>query len=78
MADYLAPYQYGVSTPGESEVVAHLVQLYLEQDKNCVILKVDAKNAFNRISRNLIMDEVSKHLPGLYPFVANAISIPLL
>ena len=70
MADYLAPHQYGVSTPGGAEVMSHLIQLCSQQDENSVILKVDAKNAFNTISRDIILEEVAVHFPQIYPFVA--------
>ena len=80
MADYLTPHQYGVSTPGGAEVMSHLIQLCLQENENSVILKVDAKNAFNSISRDVILEEVATHFPQLYPFVAKCYvnAIPLV
>jgi len=32
-------------------------------------LKLDVKNAFNSIRRDIVLQEVQKHLPEIYPFI---------
>ena len=70
VANYLAPHQYGVCTPGGSEMMTHLVQLCIQQRPDWVALKLDARNAFNTISRQSILSEVALHFPELFPFIS--------
>ena len=69
IANYLAPHQYEVCTPGGSEMLTHLVQLCLQEHPDWVVLKLDAKNAFNTVSRKSILSEVALH------FLPRAVSI---
>ena len=62
IAAYLAPHQYGVSIPGGADMMSHLVQMYIEQNPQHVVVKFDAKNSFNTEDLNL-------HFPQLVPFV---------
>ena len=70
IANYLVPHQYGVCTPGGSEMMTHLVQLCLQQHPDWVALKLDARNAFNTISRQSILSEVALYFPELFPFIS--------
>ena len=54
MAEYLYPHQYGVATPGGADMMTHLIQICLQQHPDWVILKLDEKNAFNTMSRQVI------------------------
>ena len=51
IADYLAPHQYKVSTPGGAEMMIHLIQLCHLSHPDWVILKLDARNDINSVSR---------------------------
>ena len=53
IAAYLAPHKYGVSIPGGAEMMYHLVQMYIEQNPQHVVVKLDAKNAFNTEPRSV-------------------------
>ena len=70
IANYLAAHQYGVCTPGGSEMMTHLVQLCLQQHPDWVALKLDARNAFNTTSRQPILSEVALHFPKLFPSIS--------
>ena len=55
-------------------MLTHLVQLCLYQHPDWIALKLDAKNAFNTISRKSILSEVASHFPELFPFFQSAMS----
>ena len=76
IADYLAPHQYGVSTPGGAEMMIHLIQFCHLSHPDWVILKLDARNAFNSVSRKIILSEVSNNFPDLFPFVSKCYAQP--
>ena len=80
MAEYLFLFHCGVSTPGEAKGMTHLIQLCLQDNKEPVIITVDARNAFNSISRDIILKEVAAHFPQLHPFASKCYinSIPLV
>ena len=51
-------------------MMAHLVQLCLQQHPDWVALKLDARNALNTISRQSILSDVALHFPELFPFIS--------
>ena len=60
--------QYGVGVVGGAERVACLVETIAQADG--VLLSLDARNAFNSISRAAVIRETAAHLPQLYPYVS--------
>ena len=78
MAEYLSPHQYGVATPGGAEMMTHLIQICLQQHPDWVILKLDAKNAFNTVSRQVILTPVAEKFPQLFPLVSKCYLQPSL
>lgn len=69
-----APHQLGVGAKAGTERIAHLVRLIVkanEESNDFVILKVDAKNAFNLMSRASILLELEeeKNFPELSAWV---------
>ena len=70
ISTFLAPHQYGVSTPGGAELMTHLIQASLEEHPEWIVIKTDAKNAFNTVDRSAFLSEVASIFPELYPFVA--------
>ena len=71
MSAFFAPFQFRVATPGGTEHLTRLLQLTLAQHPDWIILKTDAKNAFNSISRQAFLEGVAEHFPSLYHFVAS-------
>ena len=64
----LAPTQLGVGVRGGCEIAIHTVRSVIDSkgdDSKTCLLKVDFKNAFNLISRQIVIDQVTKHLPGI-------------
>ena len=72
----LRPVQLGYGTSGGCEASVHAVRQYAEanSDTDKVITKLDMCNAFNCLRRDVVLDEVKKHLPGLSHFVWQAYS----
>ena len=69
---FLQPFQLGVASPLGTERIVHHMRSLTErhwQDDDFVILKVDMRNAFNSVSRQLVMDQCSEHFPELFPWV---------
>ena len=48
----------------------HLLQLSVCQHPAWIIVKTDAKNAFNSVSRAAFLDSVAEYFSSLYPFLS--------
>ena len=83
-AAFFIPGQYGVACPSGAERVVHKVRRVVKEQRESkaseeykaredyvdfVILKVDLKNAFNKVSRAHVLRLVQKHFPGLARWV---------
>ena len=69
------PHQLGYASKGGSEAAAHAARHYLTSDtKNRVFLKIDIKNAFNCINRDIILHKVKEKIPSLYNLIWQAYS----
>ena len=71
------PNQLGYSSKGGSEAAAHAARHYLMSNtQNKVFLKLDIKNAFNTINRDVILQKVKEETPSLYNLIWQAYSKP--
>ena len=61
--------QVGVAVPGGADRVVHQTRALLELNPDWVVVKVDAKNAFNTLSRRAMLAAVRRHFPNLTPFI---------
>ncbi|CEM31462.1 unnamed protein product [Vitrella brassicaformis CCMP3155] len=64
----LAPCQYAVGVASGSKKLIAAVRTFLsagESDKQRVLLSLDAKNAFNSMSRQAILEGVDRLIPDL-------------
>ena len=61
----------GVGTPKGCEASVHAVRAYVESPmvQDQVLLKIDFKNAFSSVRRDVVLKLVQERLPELYPFV---------
>ena len=80
---FFKPHQLGAGTPSRAEVAAHLIRKYIFNknqhgcnSENEIILKIDFKNAFNSIRRDVVFKEIQKKLPTIYPIFCQAFSCP--
>ena len=69
--DFFYPHQLGVGTPKGKESAVHAIRAYIKSEKTSdkVLLKIDFKNAFNQVSRDMILNEVKILVPEIYPFI---------
>ena len=67
----LHPHQLGVGMQRGAEIGVHVLRrfFYQQQDDQEVICKIDYRNAFNSLRRDVILRVVKEHAPQLYPFV---------
>lgn len=73
------PIQFGVGTPGGCETVTHSARRFINQHTSFsekVFLKLDFKNAFNMIHRDVMLQEVMSHIPEVFPFVEQCYKNP--
>ena len=71
------PNQLGYATKGGSEAAAHAARHYITSSThNKVFLKLDIKNAFNCINRDVILKEVKDKIPSLFNLLWQAYSKP--
>jgi len=68
-AELLAPSQSGFGIKGGAEAAAHATRRYLQDmPSDHILLKLDFKNAFNSMRRNVILESVGIHFPEFLPF----------
>ena len=55
---FFQPYQFGVGVPGGAEQIIHSTRLAVQAHPGWVVFQADLSNAFNTISRTLILNEL--------------------
>ena len=69
LKDYFSPIQLGVGTPGGCEAAVHATRRYIEAlPESHVVVKINYKNAFNTLRRDLMLQSVASAVPGIYRF----------
>ena len=65
------PHQLGIGTQNGAEAIVHSVRNYLQSHRNdsFIMLKVDFKNAFNSIRRDVVLHQIKKDARNLFPFM---------
>ncbi|KAJ0482043.1 putative reverse transcriptase domain-containing protein [Helianthus annuus] len=69
---YLGDYQFGVGVPNGAEAVLHSANRFLNSfhsDGLLAMLTVDFSNAFNLVDRSILLREVHRHCPSIFPWV---------
>ena len=67
---HFSPNQLGCGTPKGAKTTVHALRKYLQDPSSTgkVLLKIDFKNAFNTIQRDVILNLVKTKLPKIYNF----------
>jgi hypothetical protein len=71
----LSPHQLGVGIKNGAEVGAHTARLYFSSLAHTGIkafLKIDFRNAFNELRRDVLLEEAKLHCTTFYPFISQA------
>ena len=65
------PHQLGVGTPKGAEAAVHAIRAYINSPNisDKVLLKIDFKNAFNQVRRDVILKLVKEYTPEIYQYV---------
>ena len=66
-----SPHQTGVGTPKGCEAAVHAVRAYVHDEniKDQVLLKIDFRNAFNTVRRDVVLKLIKEKLPEFYPLI---------
>ena len=67
--NFFAPLQHGIAKDGGVDLLLHHVQMLLESNDGWVVLKTDAKNAFNSVNRLHLLKQVSVNFPSIFNHV---------
>ena len=66
---FFLPLQFGVGVRGGAEMIIHTTRLATELHEDWAVFQADFKNAFNTISRQLILDQLIHHgVQDLLPY----------
>lgn len=76
LSEKLNPIQLGFGTPGEAEAAVHATRKFLEAQSPKILVKLDFKNAFNTINRNLVLHSVKEELPLALNYVKQCYEKP--
>jgi hypothetical protein len=77
--EYFSPHQLGVGSPGGAEAIVHTAQAIIDEfghDDSYALLKIDFKNAFNLVNRNVFLCEIKAKYPALLSWVKLCYSNP--
>ena len=67
LGQHLRPIQLGFGTPGGCEAAVHATRQYINAaDEKRIIVKVDMRNAFNTIRRDVFLKASREHTPSLF------------
>ncbi|XP_063366199.1 uncharacterized protein LOC134654659 [Cydia amplana] len=70
------PVQLGFGVRGGCEAAVHALRSYLEAGQCEVLLKIDVKNAFNSLNRDILLSEVKSHIPEIYNYLLHCYGDP--
>src|SRR6266481_254068 len=65
-------YLIGFAVDKGAEAAIHSTRSFLEHNKDCMVVKIDYKNAFNCVNRDIFLCEIEKHYPDIYPYVLSS------
>uniref|UniRef100_A0A8D9A4C8 Reverse transcriptase domain-containing protein n=1 Tax=Cacopsylla melanoneura TaxID=428564 RepID=A0A8D9A4C8_9HEMI len=76
--NYFQPFQLGFGTRQGCESIIHATRTFIDENRGSdfVLLKIDYKNAFNCIERDVLLKEVKEHTPEMYPFLWQCYASP--
>ena len=72
-SEYFSPHQLGVACQYGVEKVVHGLRCCVEEQGNeddLVVTKIDLRNAFNLVSRQMLLDECNLQFSELFPWAA--------
>ena len=80
LGNILRPKQLGFGTKCGAEAAIHSMRRFINfpHSSDKVILKIDYKNAFNMVNRDVILSNINEHFPEFYLFISQCYKEPSL
>lgn len=80
VGNFLRPHQFGFASKSGAEAVVHSARKYISHPHRStkVILKIDFFNAFNLVSRDVVLSRVKESFPEFFHFVNQIYRSPKL
>ena len=77
-SELLHPHQLGVALPREAEIGTHSLRQYVHHNhtNDKLVAKIDFKNAFNTIRRDVVLTKVIECVPALFKMTKQSYSTP--
>lgn len=71
MINYLLHHQIGFGVKFGCEGAVHAIRAYIRSPRNGLklVLKVDVRNAFNSVERDIILAEIKNKTPQIYHYL---------
>ena len=75
---YLQPSQQGFGTPLGSEIIIHSMRSFLNRNANSnkILLKLDFRNAFNCIERDVMLQAIKQQFPKIFSYLWQCYGYP--
>jgi hypothetical protein len=71
---YLAPHQTGFGIKLGAEAAIHATRSFIEENTTKAVLKIDFKNAFNCVRRDVFLQEVQTLCPEIFNYISSSYS----
>jgi hypothetical protein len=68
---HLSPHQTGFGTKKGAEAAIHATRSFIEENSNNAFLKIDFKNAFNCVRRDVFLRQVRHLCPEIFNFITS-------
>lgn len=78
MASKFAPRQVGFGIQGGCEAAAHATRTFIKRNthRKVVVVKIDFRNAFNELDRDVFLIKMRLHCPAIYPYLRQCYAAP--
>lgn len=80
MASKFAPRQVGFGIRGGCEAAAHATRTFIKRNthRRVLVVKIDFRNAFNELDRDIFLNEMKLQCPAIYPYLRQCYAAPTL
>lgn len=80
MSSKFAPRQVGSGIKGGCEAAAHATRTFIRKNshRKFVVVKIDFRNAFNEVDRDIFLKEMKLNCPAIFPYLWQCYSSPSL
>lgn len=69
LGNYFRPLQLGFGSKGGAEAAVHATRTFIHDQSPDILVKIDIKNAFNSLERDIMLKSLKDFSPELYPYI---------